>query len=29
VLLDFVQSTDPADVDPEQWREMLMTRPRP
>jgi hypothetical protein len=25
VLLDFIDSTDPADVDPEQWREMLKT----
>jgi pimeloyl-ACP methyl ester carboxylesterase len=23
VLLDFVESTEPADVDPERWREML------
>jgi pimeloyl-ACP methyl ester carboxylesterase len=29
VLLDFIDSTDPADVDPEQWRELLKTgRPR-
>jgi pimeloyl-ACP methyl ester carboxylesterase len=25
VLLDFIDSTDPADVAPEQWREMLKT----
>ena len=25
VLLDFIDSTDPADVDPEQWRGMLKT----
>jgi pimeloyl-ACP methyl ester carboxylesterase len=25
VLLDFIDSTDPADVDPEQWRELLKT----
>jgi pimeloyl-ACP methyl ester carboxylesterase len=25
VLLDFIDSTDPADLDPEQWREMLKT----
>jgi pimeloyl-ACP methyl ester carboxylesterase len=25
VLLDFIESTDPAEVDPEQWREMLRT----
>ena len=25
VLLDFIDSTDPADVDPEDWREMLRT----
>ena len=25
VLLDFIESTDPADVDPEEWREMLKT----
>jgi pimeloyl-ACP methyl ester carboxylesterase len=25
VLLDFIESTDPADVDPEDWREMLKT----
>jgi pimeloyl-ACP methyl ester carboxylesterase len=25
VLLDFVESTAPAEVDPEQWREMLRT----
>jgi pimeloyl-ACP methyl ester carboxylesterase len=25
VLLDFIESTDPADVDPEDWREMLRT----
>jgi len=24
-LLDFIESTDPADVDPEEWREMLKT----
>jgi pimeloyl-ACP methyl ester carboxylesterase len=23
VLLDFIESTEPADVDPERWREML------
>ena len=23
VLLDFIESTEPADVDPEDWREML------
>lgn len=23
VLLDFIDSTEPADVDPEDWREML------
>jgi hypothetical protein len=25
VLLDFIDSTDPADVDPGEWREMLKT----
>jgi pimeloyl-ACP methyl ester carboxylesterase len=25
VLLDFIDSTSPADVDPEEWREMLKT----
>jgi pimeloyl-ACP methyl ester carboxylesterase len=25
VLLDFIESTDPADVDPENWRELLKT----
>jgi pimeloyl-ACP methyl ester carboxylesterase len=25
VLLDFIDSTEPADLDPEQWREMLKT----
>jgi pimeloyl-ACP methyl ester carboxylesterase len=25
VLLDFIESTEPADVDPEQWRAMLKT----
>jgi pimeloyl-ACP methyl ester carboxylesterase len=25
VLLDFIDSTDPADLDPEQWRELLKT----
>jgi len=25
VLVDFIDSTDPADVNPEQWREMLKT----
>ena len=25
VLLDFIDSTDPADVDPADWREMLRT----
>jgi pimeloyl-ACP methyl ester carboxylesterase len=25
VLLEFIESSDPADVDPEQWREMLKT----
>jgi pimeloyl-ACP methyl ester carboxylesterase len=29
VLLDFIDSTEPADVDPEEWREMLKSgRPR-
>ena len=25
VLLDFIESTDPADVDPGEWRQMLKT----
>ena len=25
VLLDFIESTDPADVDPEEWRQLLKT----
>jgi hypothetical protein len=25
VLFDFIDSTDPADVDPDEWREMLKT----
>jgi len=29
VLLDFIDSTDPADVDPEEWRKMLKTGRRP
>jgi pimeloyl-ACP methyl ester carboxylesterase len=28
VLLDFIDSTEPADVEPEEWREMLKNRPR-
>ena len=28
VLLDFIESTDPADLDQEHWREMLKTGQR-
>jgi pimeloyl-ACP methyl ester carboxylesterase len=29
VLLDFIESTDPADVDPAKWRQMLKSGRRP